>query len=120
MHIFIHFIPTYIFEFLTGAGVRGCQFNAPTSGQSHSVRLQDAEQQVFMKTLAFFCALQTNGCLFDQTCGVIEEAEESKRDESTSTLYEILADVRSRSDTTSRCDGKLVLKMNSFGKAYIE
>ncbi|KIJ44484.1 hypothetical protein M422DRAFT_252088 [Sphaerobolus stellatus SS14] len=101
------------------AGVRGCQFYTATPAHVHLVGVQDAEQQVFTKTLAFFCTLQTNGCLFDTICGHSEETEEPEGEEA-SILYEMLADVCSRSDTPSRCKGKLVFKINSFGKTYIE
>ncbi|KIJ46709.1 hypothetical protein M422DRAFT_249874 [Sphaerobolus stellatus SS14] len=102
------------------AGIRSCEFYAAPDPLVTLGRSQDAAQQVFMKTLAFFCALQTNGCLFDVKRTEIEDLKLPADDETTSNFYEVLSDIRCRSNSGSRCKGKLLFKWNSSDKAYIE
>ncbi|KIJ29181.1 hypothetical protein M422DRAFT_269448 [Sphaerobolus stellatus SS14] len=102
------------------AGIRSCEFYGAPDPQVTLGGSQDAVQQVFMKTLAFFCALQTNGCLFDVEHTEIEDLELLADGETTSNFYEVLSDIHCHSNSGSRCKGKLLFKWDSSGKAYIE
>ncbi|KIJ27165.1 hypothetical protein M422DRAFT_271718 [Sphaerobolus stellatus SS14] len=119
-----------------GMGVNKCAYNsilqpilfdAESAGSDLKPKVVDSSQQeVFMKTLVFFCALMQNGCLFNPEIGVGSEDESDDGDEDDSPespliFYEALSDIQSRKPGDVRkCNRKLVFKVDEFGRSFIQ
>ncbi|KIJ53896.1 hypothetical protein M422DRAFT_242163 [Sphaerobolus stellatus SS14] len=107
------------------AGVRGCEFNPdPCHIQSQNRQTTTAGQEVFLKTVGFFCALIQNGCTFESISELKEEEDsevsDSDFDSNELEFYEITHDIRSRKDKIPQCSGKLVFRNDSFGRPFIQ
>ena len=94
----------------------------------------DSQQEVFLKTLAFYCALIERGCLFstemdsnthisrdedgtDNECAGDEDGSESM---AAAELYDILFDMRSRELTAARCNGQLMFRRDIYQRPFIQ
>jgi len=105
------------------------EFNAPLL-QS----VDTAAQEVFLKTLGFFCALVENGCPFnpelpemkptedDRASGDGEAIEEEEEEVTMpgSILYQKLCDIRSPESQDLHCKGRLVFRKDQFGRSFIQ
>ncbi|KIJ37987.1 hypothetical protein M422DRAFT_259373 [Sphaerobolus stellatus SS14] len=120
-------VPCYQFKTCC-AGVQGCEFNPdPFHLQSRNYQMTTARQEVFLKTIAFFCALMQNGCSSESISGLEEEdldISESESDSSSDSneivFYKITYDTCSRKDQDPQCNGKLVFRKDNFGKPFIQ
>ncbi|KAF8516406.1 hypothetical protein BU17DRAFT_67419 [Hysterangium stoloniferum] len=112
--------------------VKQCSF---ISTQPHTAGASrqpfDATKEVFLKTLAFFCALQENGCLFnlesDLSSNDYEEdsdqcgsASRNDRNSKAGDLYSVLRDSRACTSKYSTCDGQLIFIRDSNNHSKIQ
>lgn len=113
----------WIFQWLTypnlGRSIKYCPF-ADTSNQDTRCQTESkthASQEVFIKTLGFFCALRERGCRWDSrkdaevddgSSGDSDEDEEEDKD-----LIWTLANSRTSNDKTGRCTGKFIFEFVS-------
>jgi hypothetical protein len=67
-----------------------------------------ASKEVFVKTLALFCALQEHGCLFDSEAATKNAFDESGDILEEDLSYDVLRDLRSIPKAQNRCKGKLI------------
>jgi len=88
--------------------------------------VDDAEQEVFLKTLAFFCATIEHGCPFLSESHSIsgsdfrDEDEDEGIPEAATPLYVCLCDMRSRDPEELHCQGKLVFQRNELGRPFLQ
>jgi len=97
---------------------------------------QTAAREVFMKTLAFFCALQDHGCSFTAAAeyiGIIQHDEEhtelySDLEDDVEAISSYVASQRQRKSRNSRrrkpaanaCMGKPILRRDRFNNPFIQ
>ncbi|KIJ27755.1 hypothetical protein M422DRAFT_271044 [Sphaerobolus stellatus SS14] len=76
---------------------------------TQSLPSNDAHREIFMKILAFYCALLEHGCLFDAEESPNEDVdfEEEINDEYS---YEVLRDLRAKMPETTRCKAIVVAR----------
>ncbi|EJD41424.1 hypothetical protein AURDEDRAFT_169588 [Auricularia subglabra TFB-10046 SS5] len=75
--------------------------------RTHEATASDAEREVFMRTLAFYCSVQHDGCT------VAGEGAAEPSEAGTGPHHDVRAPLK------SRCSGKLVLKTDRNGKSFI-
>lgn len=110
-----------LFLISQGRSVKKCSFNPGLMHQAHSNIPLDAKAEVFMKTLAIFCALQESGCDLDKNTQTnCPDVEESTSYTPIPNLVEVLRDTRSRrSERVSSCPGKLLFEKDKYGHSFI-
>ncbi|KAF8184741.1 hypothetical protein BJ912DRAFT_852992, partial [Pholiota molesta] len=83
-------------------GIKRCEFAPEQSiilGPKPATRT--AAEEVFQKTLAFYCVLLNKGCLFDAEDGLLPPHE-------------------LRSPTKKHCQGEMIMRSNKYGRPFIQ
>ncbi|KAJ7920959.1 hypothetical protein B0H13DRAFT_2230669 [Mycena leptocephala] len=101
--------------------------------------LAEARKEIFLKTLAFYCTLAEKGCAFDlgtdgEDIGSIEltdkapdpdsdsdsESDKESDAEETDSHTNIIRDSRRKKSSHSFCKGKLELRHDEYGRAFVQ
>ncbi|KAJ7631405.1 hypothetical protein DFH06DRAFT_1439242 [Mycena polygramma] len=103
--------------------------------------LEEAKKEIFFKTLAFYCTLAEKGCSFDvETDGDgvgatglredpdVDDASDTEKSDSGSDSEDsdtqagtrIIKDCRRRKSSRSVCKGKLELRLNEYGRSFVQ
>ncbi|KAJ7848967.1 hypothetical protein B0H14DRAFT_2582749 [Mycena olivaceomarginata] len=124
---------------LSCKGLKYCLAHSLPSSQLPSFKLDslaEAKKEIFLKTLDFYCTLAEKGCAFDlvrdgEDIGSTEltdnapdptsDSESDSHSESESeTCTNILRDSRRKKTSSSSCKGKLKLRLDEYGRAFVQ
>lgn len=95
----------------------------PASSVPHS---SYAEEEVFMKTLAFFCVLEDQGCSFDMDNSSATHSQDGDNsnqatdDESEDDEARVYDTRIRRPSRDPNCKGRVILKGDKFGRSYVQ
>ncbi|KAF8584341.1 hypothetical protein K439DRAFT_1567517 [Ramaria rubella] len=105
--------------------VKHCEFLIATSQDSsqaggghnsHSSLLQDAQREVFEKTLAFYATIISQGCSVE-TEAKISAANNEDTDDDWNEEFDLPFDIRAK--ILPNCKGKIVLKTKNLGQSEL-
>ncbi|KAF8590817.1 hypothetical protein K439DRAFT_1657169 [Ramaria rubella] len=118
-----------------------CSFNVPKLTTLPQKSRHDSPGcEVFLKTLAFYCAIIEHGCPFSSESesfqsesvdgstelpgrfpqNLDEESEEDSESESDGDDYELLLDIRARHGPKHHCNGHPILRYDQYRKPFIQ
>lgn len=98
--------------------MKKCSFNPTGTGTSYTAIAYDSWGEVFIKTLAFFCALQDQGCSFIslEIGSVKDESDwDAELPELAQDLVSLIRDPRSPQKPKRACKGRLLLHIDKLG-----
>ncbi|KAJ7860303.1 hypothetical protein B0H13DRAFT_2569623 [Mycena leptocephala] len=124
---------------LSCKGLKYCSARSLPSSQLPSSKLDslaEAKKEIFLKTLAFYCTLAEKGCAFnlgrdgedigsteltDNAFDPTSDSESDSHSESESeTCTNVLRDSRRKKPSSSSCKGKLELRLDEYGHAFVQ
>ena len=90
--------------------------------------IAQAKKEIFSKTLGFYCTLVEKGCGFDLRVDAedidliaLDDTDDSESEESESeTSTTVIKDCRRRNSSRSFCKGKLEMRLDEYGRSFVQ